>query len=297
MKLRKNLDPGKCCATRCTQSPTSLHTQPDGNVLWWCAKHSAEVTRGAEACGVVLETSSYDSPAKTPPAVTLGAGEMISAAQMAELEIVRERTVSELAEVKTLELTTPEEARFAEDERRRAREAAKAWDAKRKEATGPLNQALKAVNGWFRSTITPLKELDAEWSAALNIYRQRVAEEQQRLLQEAQLAAEGQQRLVQEAAHAEQAGDVHAAEQALVAAEQGATAIRDTVLQAAAVDPGTQDTYIDHWVFEILDATVIPREYLSPDMTKIGKVVQTLKGLCEIPGVRVYNRPIARSRR
>lgn len=45
-----------------------------------------------------------------------------------------------------------------------------------------------------------------------------------------------------------------------------------------------------YWDFEIIDEGKIPREYLIPDMTKIGGIVRALKEKANIPGVRVYQR-------
>jgi len=43
------------------------------------------------------------------------------------------------------------------------------------------------------------------------------------------------------------------------------------------------------WKFEIVDEMAIPREYLMPDLAKIRKTVQELKGEAKIPGVRIYS--------
>jgi len=43
------------------------------------------------------------------------------------------------------------------------------------------------------------------------------------------------------------------------------------------------------WKFEIVDEMAIPREYLMPDLAKIRKTVQALKGEAKIPGVRIYS--------
>jgi len=42
------------------------------------------------------------------------------------------------------------------------------------------------------------------------------------------------------------------------------------------------------WKFRITDLSQIPREYLMPDLVKIGGVVRALKGSTKIPGVTVY---------
>jgi hypothetical protein len=43
------------------------------------------------------------------------------------------------------------------------------------------------------------------------------------------------------------------------------------------------------WLFQIVDANLISREYLIPDEVKIRRVVQALKGGTIIPGVRVWS--------
>lgn len=48
-------------------------------------------------------------------------------------------------------------------------------------------------------------------------------------------------------------------------------------------------SYRDNWKFEIENLGEVPREYMTPDMVKIGAVVRALKGGTRIPGVRVYS--------
>jgi hypothetical protein len=45
-----------------------------------------------------------------------------------------------------------------------------------------------------------------------------------------------------------------------------------------------------YWDFEIVNETLIPREYLKVDETKIGGIVRALKEKANIPGVRVFQR-------
>lgn len=42
------------------------------------------------------------------------------------------------------------------------------------------------------------------------------------------------------------------------------------------------------WEFEITDEAALPREYLKPDLMKIGQVVRAIKDQTKIPGVRVF---------
>lgn len=43
------------------------------------------------------------------------------------------------------------------------------------------------------------------------------------------------------------------------------------------------------WKWRIKDASLIPREYLAPDETKIGGVIRATKGAVTIPGVEAYS--------
>jgi hypothetical protein len=308
MKLRKKKDGALCCAARCKIPPEYLHTQPDGEHLWWCAQHSAEASVGAAT-----------------PAEQIGTGEILSPAQLEELQRTQADAERDLAELQEIQISTMDEAQFGEDERRKARDAIKAWESKRTEATGPLNKSLKTINGWFRPTVEALKALEGAWTRSLNAYRARVVEEQRALLEAARLEqvaqAEEQERAARaqaeaerfareaEAAHAAgEAGIANAkAEQALAADREAQevaraaaarpAAVREALVLAAETKPGTADTYIDNWKFEVVDASQVPREYLSPDLAKIGAVVKSLKDACVIPGVRVYNEPYARSKR
>jgi len=45
----------------------------------------------------------------------------------------------------------------------------------------------------------------------------------------------------------------------------------------------------ENWTFEVEDASLVPREFLTPDAVKIGRMVKMLKGETRIAGVRVYD--------
>lgn len=297
MKLRKQTDPATCCAQRCKRDPQHLHTQPDGSQLWWCPKHSAEVVDGARACGVFLDVGPYQTTSETPPpaAVTtlVRSGHMLdltvasldqpevilSAAQLEELALARSTAEQDLIELREIQISAPDDARFGESERAAARAAAKHWDDLRAAAKAYWLAGGRRVDETLQPAIKALKAVDQAWSRALNAYRASVAAEQQRLLQEAELAAQA-------------AAEAPAPEQPAAQA-----AVRETLVLAAETEPGTQDTYIDNWKFRIEDAAKVPREYLCPDLKRIGQVVEALKDACVIPGVVVYNEPYARTRR
>lgn len=49
------------------------------------------------------------------------------------------------------------------------------------------------------------------------------------------------------------------------------------------------------WKFRIANEALIPRNYMTPDMVKIGGVVRATKGSVEIPGVEVYSEDIVKA--
>jgi vacuolar-type H+-ATPase subunit H len=68
-------------------------------------------------------------------------------------------------------------------------------------------------------------------------------------------------------------------------------------ITAAAVAPKAQGlTITDNWKFEVINESEIPREYLMPDLVKIGRVVKALKGSAQIAGVRTYSEKVATNR-
>lgn len=50
------------------------------------------------------------------------------------------------------------------------------------------------------------------------------------------------------------------------------------------------------WKYEITDANLIPREWLTPDLTKIGQAVKGAKDMLKIPGVRIYSEKVLAAR-
>ncbi len=68
-------------------------------------------------------------------------------------------------------------------------------------------------------------------------------------------------------------------------------------ITAAAVAPKAQGlTITDNWKFEVVDESAIPREYLTPDLIKIGRVVKALKGDARIAGIRTYSEKVVTNR-
>lgn len=63
------------------------------------------------------------------------------------------------------------------------------------------------------------------------------------------------------------------------------------VASAPAVPPRPEVVGIhtrETWTFKITDPALLPREYLVPDLVKIGRIVRAEKGSTRIPGVLAY---------
>ena len=166
--------------------------------------------------------------------------------------------------------------------------------------------AYRAYQGW----ISLIKELKEPYQKVVNYLSPRIAnylaeverkrrEEEEHLrlmaLEEEKKRREAEEKAkLEEAAALEAAGDKELAEQMLAEAEQ----VKETPITVTVAAPATPKVEIkgsamrENWVFEIYNKSLIPREYLITDESKIGKVVKALKNKTRIPGVRVYNQPI-----
>jgi hypothetical protein len=174
----------------------------------------------------------------------------------------------QLAEVLPLvqgyEVASSEEAEFAERELQEVKSQWATIEARRKEITAPLNQALKSANDLFRPVLSGLKDIEAAWNRKITGYLVERRKEQERLLAEA--------------ANTEDIDEVHEA-LTLAAEAVPEVAVRDV------------------WKFAIVDADAIPREFMIPDEAAIGKVVRALKEKTNIPGVAVFNEQIVPKKR
>jgi hypothetical protein len=120
--------------------------------------------------------------------------------------------------------------------------------------------------------------------SAWDAEQERIRREEQRRLEEEARKAE-EERLLAAAAAAWAAGNVEESE-AIIAEPIVVTPI---ILAKETPKMEGGPVYRTIWKFEITDATLIPRQYLTPDEVKIGGVVRALKNQANIPGVRIYS--------
>lgn len=79
-------------------------------------------------------------------------------------------------------------------------------------------------------------------------------------------------------------------------AEAEALLVEPVTVAPVPVEPPTPKvegvSYREVWEFEIVNEALIPREYLVPDLKRIGGVIRAMKGSAQIPGVRAYSRRV-----
>lgn len=162
-----------------------------------------------------------------------------------------------------------------------AHKAHKAATEKRAKFLDPLTAAQKSV-----------KRLMADYDAE----QERIRQAEQRRLEEIARKAEEDCRLAEAIAAEEAAKAAGATKEE--AAQEAAAIIEEPVSVAPVVVPKAVPkiqggpVFQTRWSFEIVNENLIPRQYLTPDMTKIGGVVRALKAQANIPGVRAYEKRV-----
>lgn len=151
----------------------------------------------------------------------------------------------------------------------RAFDAHRALVADRRQLDAPLAEA-EAI----------LKRRLAGFTAAENERRRHEAERQMREAHDARTAEVW-------AAVEQLEATGHTADAAtVVSAFLETSAVAPVVVPVPLTAPGLQRREV--WRYEVIDATQVPRDYLTIDHAKLHSVVRALKGVVAIPGVRVW---------
>jgi len=150
--------------------------------------------------------------------------------------------------------------------------------------TRPMNESLRETNAQAKAAAAPFLTDESTIKQAMLAYareqdRLRIAE--QRRLNK--IADDERKRLQEIADRASAKGQEGKAEQFQERAAQVVAPI------AEATAPKVAGISIPKvWTWELVDAALIPREFLTVNEVMIGKVVRALKGETRIPGVRVF---------
>lgn len=151
--------------------------------------------------------------------------------------------------------------------------------------TTPINQALKQIRLLWAGPM-------AAYTGAVKLKKQLMADylgkkaaEQRRLQQLADEQANAERlRLEARANKADAAGKP---EKAAALAYQAANTMAPVIRTEAPKIAGQSVREV--WEFQIEDASLIPREYLMPDVVKIRRYVAAMKADAKVAGVRIYS--------
>ena len=233
------------------------------STLELCEDHLFQAQEMAEAQGLTLVWQEYQAPAQETALVPVDEVKK----QLAEEASLGEQT---FMQIQAFVIETKEDLDFAAEVLADTKKTIKRLDDKRKEITGPLNEALKAANALFKPAIGFYEQCEKLIKAKISAAHAKAEEIARQALENASNAA----------VSGDSAGLTTALE------------VHDAAVQFPTVD-GIQ--YRSSWKFEIVNEKEIPREFLTPDLRLIQSVVMHKKGATEIPGVRVFEEKIIAS--
>jgi uncharacterized protein YhaN len=147
------------------------------------------------------------------------------------------------------------------------------------------HQAHKEAVAQKKKIYEPLETVSKHVKKVMSDYdteQERIRKAEEARLQEIARKEEEEKKLA-EAIAAEQSGDKQEAE----AIMEEPVYVAPVVLKKEV--PKVQGvSFREVWKFRIVDEKKIPREYLTPDLVKIGGVARSMKGKTNIPGIEAY---------
>lgn len=182
--------------------------------------------------------------------------------------------------------------------------------ALKQEIDSVFDPIIDAANRSHKEAIAQKKKFEEPLTQARRIMDPKIAaylEEQRRIFREAEeakrRAEEERRRLEEEAMRKAREIELRAQREQDEKKRQEAQAKISAILNKAAEaekkiteaipkyvePPKTQDISMrENWSFRIIYENAIPREYLIPDMIKLGAIARTMKDKTNIPGIEAY---------
>ncbi len=136
-RIKKTTKPGECCAMRCTNASTDL----------LCPKHE-QIWRDAGSPPLTGENQT--SPARTAPA-------LMDPVMRDRLETERQRTIDAIKLAETMPVHTAAHRDRLSSFVIKAQSRVVELEDERKSVVGPLNQAVKTINSWFKPAVDSLE--------------------------------------------------------------------------------------------------------------------------------------------
>lgn len=184
----------------------------------------------------------------------------------------------------TFKIRTQQEYDQAGEYRKNIKGAIKQIEELRFSFTRPLDDLKRKWMDFFNVPLTKLINGDRvleQGRLAYSREQERIRQEQERKLQEE--AEKRRKEAFQKAEAARKAGNEAKAEKYEDKANGiVAPSLASTVQKTAGI------ATCKHWKFEITNEAIIPRKYMTPNLTLIGKEVRAVGDVLSIPGVRIY---------
>lgn len=184
----------------------------------------------------------------------------------------------------TVVVTNVEESKQVTNDLALMSRLTKAVEVLRKEYVSPLNDYVKHFNDAFRKLSEPLKNAKNAYDTALLSYQHQMAKERAKAEEDQRIAkAEALRQAMEIKKDTGEIVDV--VPEKVDLPPEAATKVR--------TDLGTV-SQVENWKWVIVDLALIPTEYWKVDEVLLGKVIRA--GVRDIPGLKIYNDPILRTR-
>lgn len=186
-------------------------------------------------------------------------------------------------------VTTPEQYADAGEQLMIVKSHQKVVEEERTKITKPMNDGLKAANAFFKKFSERLDSIESKFKTALIAYK--TAEDQKLRADQAreeEKARKEREKLEAQAAKASAAGREERAAELL----QRAAAVVAPIVIADAPSKVTGISMRDAWEYEVIDLSLVPREFMILNEKAVNAWVGSMKGDTKIPGIRVSCRKV-----
>lgn len=269
MNIVKQIKPNMCAAMRCKDVQAVL---VDGSIFGrvgqvpLCLKHEKE-----------LDSNGHTPPTSIPtPPEPQAVASSLSLAISPPLEIQQELQIEQvsaqeaLQEIEnTFQIVTDEDLSFAAEVLQEVKGNYARLEERKKQATDPLNQALKTIRSWFRPAQDFYLKAEVLLKTKIAGFHQAREQERQAALLQAQAAYVAQN---QEAVQ---------------------TALAALPPQIPKVD-GLSTR--EDWTYEVIDFAVLPDKFKVPNHSLLVEMAKASKDKLDIPGVRSVCKTVVISR-
>jgi nucleotide-binding universal stress UspA family protein len=225
-----------------------------------------------------VENIEPDQPQKTPETLPATRPLDIEAAKKA-FEPYRQKIAAMQKEADSLEIATDEGEKQAVDAAAQAKRLVNDLEGQRKKVIKDPDRFVRDVNAFVRVFRKPLDQVVEVLRGKIGGYQFAKEVERRKIAK----AMEEEARQLQEKlkAEAKEAG-IEAPPVMPVPAPKPESITR--------TEGGASASIRNQWVGEIQNPDQVPREFCSPDQQKINQAVKA--GIREIPGCRIYERPV-----